>query len=245
MSRLEPMARQPAAPSLVEMIGVSKVYGRGEAAVWALAGVDLAIHEGQFVAVMGASGSGKSTCMNILGGLDHPTQGRYLFRGVDVGNLDRDQLALLRRHYIGFVFQSFNLLSRTTALENVTLPLLYLGVKRRERRERALAVLDLVGLSDRANHTPAQLSGGQMQRVAIARALVSEPSVILADEPTGNLDSKRSAEIMELLVRLNAERGITIALVTHEPEMAAYAQRVLWFSDGELLKDGTPAEVLS
>lgn len=232
------------APPLVKLVDIHKHYGRGDAEVRALDGVDIVIQSGEFTAVMGSSGSGKSTCMNIVGGLDRPTSGQYLFRGVDVGHLDNDQLALLRRHYIGFVFQSFNLLARTSALDNVMLPLIYKRVPRRERRERAMAKLELVGLADRAGHTPQQLSGGQQQRVAIARALVSEPSVILADEPTGNLDSKRTGEIMELLARLNAEQGITIMLVTHEPEMAAWVKRVLWFSDGRLQKDGTPREIL-
>jgi len=227
----------------IELVGIHRHYGHGEAQVRALDGVDMSIHAGQFVAVMGSSGSGKSTCMNIVGGLDRPTAGRYLFQGVDVGALDNDQLALLRRHYIGFVFQSFNLLARTSALDNVMLPLVYRRVPRRERRERAMAKLELVGLADRAGHTPQQLSGGQQQRVAIARALVSEPALVLADEPTGNLDSKRSAEIMALLARLNADEGITIMLVTHEPDMAAWVQRVLWFTDGRLERDGPPEEV--
>jgi putative ABC transport system ATP-binding protein len=182
--------------------------------------------------------------MNILGCLDAPTDGAYLFRGVDVGKLDRDQRALLRRHYIGFVFQGFNLLSRTTALENVELPLVYRRVRARERRERALTALAAVGLSGREDHTPAELSGGQQQRVAIARALVSDPHLLLADEPTGNLDSARSHEIMELLVSLNRERGITVVLVTHESDMAEYAQRVVEFKDGRILNDrpgGRPA----
>jgi putative ABC transport system ATP-binding protein len=230
--------------ALIQLVDIRKVYGRGDAEVRALDGIDMRIDVGEFTAVMGSSGSGKSTCMNIVGGLDRPTSGRYLFRGVDVGSLDNDQLALLRRHYIGFVFQSFNLLARTSALDNVMLPLVYKRVPRRERHERAMAMLELVGLADRADHTPQQLSGGQQQRVAIARALVSEPSVILADEPTGNLDSKRSAEIMELLARLNADQRITIMLVTHEPDMAAWVKRVLWFSDGRLQKDGTPKTVL-
>ncbi|MCB9735484.1 MAG: ABC transporter ATP-binding protein [Deltaproteobacteria bacterium] len=227
------------------MHGIKKFYGQGEARVRALDGLDLIIHEGEYVAVMGSSGSGKSTCMNILGALDVPTEGTYAFKGVDVARLDRDQLALLRRQYIGFVFQSFNLLARTSALENVELPLLYRGYSRSRRRALALEKLAMVGLADRAKHTPSELSGGQQQRVAIARALVTDPAVILADEPTGNLDSQRSREIMELLVRLNEERGISICLVTHEPDLAVYAKRVLWFQDGRMLKDGTPQEVLS
>ncbi len=232
------------APALVRIEGLHKVYGAGDTFVHALRGVDLTLREGEFVAVMGSSGSGKSTFMNMLGALDRPTEGRYWFRGVDVGPLGRDERALLRRHYLSFVFQSFNLLPRTTALENVELPLIYRGVRKAARRKRAMEMLAMVGLADRADHTPAQLSGGQQQRVAIARALTADPALILADEPTGNLDSARSAEIMELLVRLQRERGLTIAMVTHEPEMAAYAGRVLWFEDGLVKRDGTPAEVL-
>jgi putative ABC transport system ATP-binding protein len=190
---------------------------------------------------MGSSGSGKSTCMNIVGCLDVPTSGSYRFRGVDVGSLDADQRALLRRHYVGFVFQGFNLLARTSALENVELPLVYRRVPARERRARALEALAAVGLSDRASHTPAELSGGQQQRVAIARALVSEPSLLLADEPTGNLDSARKIEIMELLVRLNRDRGITIAMVTHEADLAVYVSRVIMFKDGRIVDQGAPS----
>ncbi len=231
-------------PPLIELRGVERRYGAGDTAVVALAGVDLIVEAGEFTAIMGSSGSGKSTCMNILGALDTPTAGRFLFRGLDVGSLDRDQLALLRRHELGFVFQSFNLLARTSALDNVMLPLVYQGVPRREREARALEALARVGLADRAHHGPQQLSGGQQQRVAIARAIASEPAVILADEPTGNLDSARSAEIMDLLARLNAERGLTILVVTHEPEMAVWARRVLWFSDGRIAQDGPPSTVL-
>jgi putative ABC transport system ATP-binding protein len=216
--------------TLIELRGVRRIYGRGEAEVRALDGVDLTIERGEFVAVMGASGSGKSTCMNILGCLDSPSEGEYLFDGVPVGGLDRDQRALLRRLHLGFVFQGFNLIARTTALENVELPLLYRGI-------RAIAALEAVGLADRAGHMPNELSGGQQQRVAIARALVTEPSVLLADEPTGNLDSQRSAEIMELLVRLRDERNLTIVMVTHEAEMADYAARVVTFRDGKVLLD--------
>jgi putative ABC transport system ATP-binding protein len=223
--------------ALVSLHGITKVYGEGASEVRALDGVDLDIVERDFVAVMGASGSGKSTCMNILGCLDAPTDGTYLFRGVDVTNLSHDQRALLRRHYLGFVFQGFNLLARTTALENVELPLIYRRVAARERHERALIALDIVGLADRATHTPAELSGGQQQRVAIARALVTEPSLLLADEPTGNLDSARSADLMQLLVRLNEERGLTIVMVTHEDEMAAFARRLIEFRDGRILSD--------
>ena len=222
---------------LVELKRVSKIYGSGESEVRALRGIDVAIGEGEFVAVMGASGSGKSTCMNILGCLDAPTDGAYLFRGVDVTHLTGDQRALLRRHYLGFVFQGFNLLARTTALENVELPLIYRRVSAKERRQRALSALSVVGLLERAGHTPAELSGGQQQRVAIARALVTEPRLLLADEPTGNLDSARSVELMELLVRLNEERALTIVMVTHEDDMAAFARRVLEFRDGQITGD--------
>jgi putative ABC transport system ATP-binding protein len=224
--------------AVVEFQGVSKIYGEGDTEVRALDQVDLRIDEGEFVAIMGSSGSGKSTCMNIVGCLDVPTGGTYLFRGVDVGSLDSDQRALLRRHYVGFVFQGFNLLARTSALENVELPLAYRRIPSRERRERALAALDAVGLADRYRHTPAELSGGQQQRVAIARALVCEPSLLLADEPTGNLDSSRKVEIMELLVKLNEERNITIAMVTHEPGMEAFVGRVILFRDGKVVDHG-------
>lgn len=234
----------PEAP-LIQLEGVHKIYGEGQTEVRALDGVSLTINAGEFVAVMGPSGSGKSTCMNMLGALDRPTLGSYRFRGVDVGQCDRDQLALLRRHYLGFVFQSYNLLARTSALDNVVLPLIYQRVPHRERVRRGLEMLDLVGLADRADHGPAQLSGGQQQRVAIARALVSNPDVVLADEPTGNLDTARSNELLGLLQRLNRERGITVVMVTHEAEAAAFAQRVLWFVDGKLHRDGTPEEVLS
>jgi putative ABC transport system ATP-binding protein len=222
---------------LIELRKVTKVYGAGEAAVHALAGIDLQIDDGEFVAVMGPSGSGKSTCMNILGCLDTPTAGHYLFRGADVGTLSRDQLSLLRRYYIGFVFQGFNLLKRTTARENLELPLVYRGVAPAERRERALAALAQVGLEGRENHSASELSGGQQQRVAIARALVTEPSVIFADEPTGNLDSARSHEIMKLLSDLNAQKNITIVLVTHEKDIAAFAKRQIRFLDGHIETD--------
>lgn len=233
-----------ATPPLIELRGVQKIYGEGETRVAALAGVDVTIERGEFVMVMGASGSGKSTCMNILGCLDSPTTGAYRFAGVDVAGLDRRQLALLRRRFVGFVFQSFNLLPRTSALENVALPLVYQGVGSRDRDRRALAALRDVGLADRAGHTPAQLSGGQQQRVAIARALVSEPAVLFADEPTGNLDTERSREILDLLATLNHQRRITIVMVTHEPELAAFASRLLIFRDGRIVADGPPAEVL-
>ena len=224
-------------PPLIELKKVCKSYGSGEAQVIALDGIDLAIAEGEFVAVMGPSGSGKSTTMNILGCLDTPTSGQYLFRGVDVSSLDRDQRARLRRYYIGFVFQGFNLLKRTSALENLELPLLYRGVPRRERRERAMQALAQVGLADRAHHTSAEMSGGQQQRVAIARALVTEPSVMFADEPTGNLDTRRSHELMELLVKLNSQRQLSIVLVTHEEDIATYARRQVRFLDGAIASD--------
>jgi putative ABC transport system ATP-binding protein len=222
---------------LIELRGVTKIYGSGEAQVIALAGIDLSIDNGEFVAVMGPSGSGKSTAMNILGCLDTPTGGHYFFRGTDVGALSRDQRALLRRYYIGFVFQGFNLLKRTTAVENLELPLVYRGVPKAERHAQALKVLEQVGLSNRADHTSAELSGGQQQRVAIARALVTHPSVVFADEPTGNLDSQKSHEIMALLRKLNDESGITIVLVTHEEDVAAYAKRQVRFHDGRIVSD--------
>jgi putative ABC transport system ATP-binding protein len=199
--------------------------------------VDLHIHRGEFVAVMGPSGSGKSTFMNIVGCLDEPTSGTYRFEGLDIGELNKDQLALLRRHYLGFVFQGFNLLGRTSALENVELPLLYRGVSLHERRERGQEALEEVGLKGRERHSPAELSGGQQQRVAFARAIVTEPIVLLADEPTGNLDTRTSIEIMELMVALNKERGITIIMVTHEPAMAEYAHRLVSFVDGVVRSD--------
>jgi putative ABC transport system ATP-binding protein len=219
------------APPLIELHGITKTYGQGTAAFQALKGVSLSIARGEFVAIMGASGSGKSTMMNILGCLDTPTSGTYAFDGFEVQSLSKDQRSLLRRKYLGFVFQGFNLLSRTSALENVELPLLYRGEKKAVRREAAMKSLDLVGLGPWAEHTPAELSGGQQQRVAIARALVTDPDVLLADEPTGNLDTERSIEIMELLADLN-RGGITILLVTHEADMAAYAQTIVHFRDG-------------
>jgi len=217
---------------LIALKGVTKVYGTGLAAMRALQGIDLHIDPDEFVAVMGPSGSGKSTCMNILGCLDTPTSGAYLFEGVEVGKLSRDQRALLRRHYLGFVFQGYNLLNRTSALENVELPLIYRGTPARERRARALQALEAVGLKGWETHTPGELSGGQQQRVAIARAIVTDPAVLFADEPTGNLDSACSREIMELLTALNRERGITIVMVTHEHDMAAFAKRTIRFLDG-------------
>ena len=223
--------------TVIDLDDVHKVYGEGEAEVRALDGVDLSVRRGEFVAVMGASGSGKSTCMNIVGCLDAPTTGAYRFCGVDVGGLDRDARALLRRHFIGFVFQGFNLLSRTTALENVELPLVYQRIPSRERRERARRALARVGLSGREHHTPAELSGGQQQRVAIARALAAEPRLLLVDEPTGNLDSARTHEIMRLLVDLGREHELTIVMVTHEDETAAYADRIVEFRDGRVLRE--------
>jgi putative ABC transport system ATP-binding protein len=217
---------------LIEFRGVTKVYGEGHASMQALGGIDLRIDEGEFVAIMGPSGSGKSTCMNILGCLDTPTSGTYLFRDVDVGQLTRNQRALLRRYYQGFVFQGYNLLNRTSALENVELPLIYRGAPAYHRREKALKALDTVGLKGWESHTPGELSGGQQQRVAIARAIVTEPTVLLADEPTGNLDTARSREIMELLNALKINQGITIIIITHEPDMAAYANRLIHFRDG-------------
>ena len=216
---------------LIELTGITKTYGQGSAAFQALKGIDLGIAQGEFAAIMGASGSGKSTMMNILGCLDTPTSGTYDFEGFEVQALSKDQRSLLRRKYLGFVFQGFNLLARTSALENVELPLLYRGEKKAARREAAMKALDLVGLGPWASHTPAELSGGQQQRVAIARALVTDPEVLLADEPTGNLDTERSIEIMQLLAELN-RAGITILLVTHEAEMAAFAKTIVHFRDG-------------
>ena len=220
-----------AAP-LISLRGVTKRFGEGAAAFQALKGVDLDIGEGDFVAVMGPSGSGKSTTMNILGCLDVPSSGSFTFKGVHVEGLDRDQRSLVRRRYLGFVFQGFNLLARTTALENVELPLLYRGESAAVRRRQGMAALDKVGLAEWATHTPAELSGGQQQRVAIARAIVTHPDVLLADEPTGNLDSERSVEIMQLLTALNRDSGITVLMVTHEPEMAAFARTIVHFKDG-------------
>jgi ABC-type lipoprotein export system ATPase subunit len=222
---------------LIELKNLVKVYGQGEAQVRALDGVNLHVKEGEFIAVMGPSGSGKSTAMNIIGCLDRPTSGSYLYRGVELGCLDRKRRALFRRNYLGFVFQGFNLLARTTAIENVELPLIYRGMGFRERRKRAIEALDRVGLKSRALHAPSQLSGGQQQRVAIARAIVANPSVLLADEPTGNVDTKTSHEIMNLLVSLNREQGITILMVTHEPDTAAYSSRLVHFLDGRIDSD--------
>jgi putative ABC transport system ATP-binding protein len=222
---------------LIELQGLTKVYGTGQAAMHALRGIDLLIGEGEFVAVMGPSGSGKSTCMNILGCLDTATTGAYRFRRVEVGKLSRNQRTKLRRFYLGFVFQGFNLLSRTSALENVELPLIYRGIHAHERRAHALQALEIVGLKGWESHTPGELSGGQQQRVAIARAIVTSPAVLFADEPTGNLDTARSREIMDLLTELNREQGVTIVMVTHDPDMAAYAKRIVRFLDGHVESD--------
>ncbi len=233
-----------AAPTpVIELRDVTKVYGHGEAEVCAMDGVNISIASGEFVAIMGPSGSGKSTAMNMIGCLDSPTSGEYLFNGVQVGKLTQDQHALLRRNYLGFVFQGFNLLARTSALENVELPMIYKGMPAAERRKRAREALAKVGLAGRESHDPSELSGGQQQRAAIARALVGDPQVILADEPTGNLDTKLSIEIMELLKKLNERDHITIVMVTHEEEMAAYAHRVIWMVDGKVESTGTPDEV--
>lgn len=223
--------------ALIELNRIRKVYGQGETEVVALAGVDLVIERGEFVAVMGPSGSGKSTTMNVIGCLDTPTSGSYRFNGIEVTALDRNGRALLRRNHLGFVFQGFNLLKRTSAIENVELPLVYRGEKAAIRREKARDALARVGLAGRENHTQAELSGGQQQRVAIARAIVTEPELLLADEPTGNLDSERSREIMELLVDLNRSHNITVVMVTHEPDMADFARRQIRFRDGRIIAD--------
>ncbi|TPK64481.1 ABC transporter ATP-binding protein [Mesorhizobium sp. B2-4-19] len=221
---------------------VWKSYGQGEAKVHALAGVDLAIRRGEFVAIMGPSGSGKSTAMNIIGCLDTPTAGTYSFLGVDAGRLDRNRRAMLRNLYVGFVFQGYNLLARTTAAENVELPLIYRGVASRERRDLAMQALAQVGLVGREHHTPAELSGGQQQRVAIARAIVTRPMLLVADEPTGNLDTARTHEIMELLTKLNKELGLTVTMVTHEADVADYAERTIRFLDGHVASDDVNLE---
>jgi putative ABC transport system ATP-binding protein len=228
----------------IALRGVSRFYGAGASEVRALDNVDFAVRSGEFVALMGPSGAGKSTCLNILGCLDRPTSGEYFFQGVDVARLPRGQRALLRRHFIGFVFQGFNLLNRTTALENVELPLIYRRVPRKERHARAKETLALVGLTGREEHTPGELSGGQQQRVAIARAIVTDPKVVLADEPTGNLDTATGEEIMKLLTRLNEESGLTIVMVTHEPSIAAFAEREVVFRDGRIASDRPTREVL-
>jgi putative ABC transport system ATP-binding protein len=230
---------------LIELHGITKRYGTGDAAFLALRGVDLTIHSGEFVAIMGPSGSGKSTLMNLLGCLDTPTGGSYKFKGIEVETLNKDQRSLLRRHALGFIFQGFNLLARTSALENVELPLLYRGFTRKQRQKLAREALAQVSLSDKERNTPAELSGGQQQRVAIARAIVTRPDTLFADEPTGNLDSKTTVEIMELLHRLNADRGISIIMVTHEDEVAASARRVISVRDGLISSDTTKSEVIS
>lgn len=230
-----------AAP-LIAFRQVSKVYGRGEATIRALDKVDLTIAQGEFVSIMGPSGSGKSTAMNIIGGLDMPSTGEYVFQGIPTSGFSRAQLTLLRRHMLGFVFQGFNLLARTSAVENVELPLVYRGMGHTERRRRAMAALGQVGLLGREGHTTQELSGGQQQRVAIARAIVTDPAVLLADEPTGNLDTKTSIEIMDLITRLNRENGITVIMVTHEEDIAARARRLLRFVDGHLVSDELQAK---
>lgn len=222
--------------TVVDLVDVTKVYTMGEQRVEALRGITFAAERGEFIAIMGASGSGKSTCMNILGCLDVPTTGSYRLEGTAVGALSRNELAAVRNRRLGFVFQGFNLLARTTARENVELPLIYGGVAASERRDRAIAALALVGLAERADHYSNQLSGGQQQRVAIARALVNEPALLLADEPTGNLDSATSIEIMKIFRELNG-RGITIIMVTHEPDIAAWAGRAITFRDGLIIAD--------
>ncbi|GAB0173877.1 ABC transporter ATP-binding protein [Helicobacter trogontum] len=218
----------------IQLDSITKIYGKGKNTFQALHGVDLEIKKGEFVALMGPSGSGKSTMANILGCLDVATTGKYYFNGVDVFKLTRTQRALLRRHYMGFIFQGFNLLSRTSALENVELPLIYRGMHKKERQKIALEALDMVGLADWSHHSSGELSGGQCQRVAIARAIVMRPLFLLADEPTGNLDTKRSKEVMEILTRLNYDMNITILMVTHEPDMAQYAHRAIHFLDGNI-----------
>ncbi|RCX09483.1 ABC transporter ATP-binding protein [Extensimonas vulgaris] len=245
----QPSASPPPSPPpsqpLISLRGVTKVYGEGALAFQALKGISLDVQQGDFVAIMGPSGSGKSTAMNILGCLDHPSTGAYLFRGVHVEGLTRDERALLRRRYFGFVFQGFHLLPRTTALENVELPLLYRGEPAAKRHAAAAQALADVGLKGWEHHTSAELSGGQQQRVAIARAIVTAPAVLLADEPTGNLDTHRSHEIMELLWRLNVEHGITVLMVTHEHDMADYARRIVHFVDGQVERDApNPAPLM-
>lgn len=226
---------------LIEFRNVVKEYGMGEATIRALSGVDLAIHKHEFVAIMGPSGSGKSTAMNIIGCLDVATSGDYLFQGISTSGFSGGQLTLLRRHMLGFVFQGFNLLPRTSAVENVELPLVYRGTPAHERRQLAMRALERVGLKGREGHTTQELSGGQQQRVAIARAIVTNPAVLLADEPTGNLDTKTSIEIMDLITELNREQGITVIMVTHEDDIAAHAKRLLRFVDGHLSSDSMNA----
>jgi putative ABC transport system ATP-binding protein len=229
-----------AQPPLIDLRGLTKTYGTGDASFLALRGVDLTIQRGEFVAIMGPSGSGKSTLMNILGCLDTASSGSYRYQGIEVGKLDTNQRSLLRRHALGFIFQGFNLLARTSALENVQLPLLYRGLSSKERRDQGVAALTSVGLPTKLRNTPAELSGGQQQRVAIARAIVTNPSTLFADEPTGNLDSTTTREVMELLRRLNEDRGITVIMVTHEDEVAACAKRIVRVRDG-LIESDTPS----
>jgi putative ABC transport system ATP-binding protein len=233
----QPPAPQPGSPPVIQIEHVHKVYDLGEVQVHALRGISINIQPGEFVAIMGASGSGKSTFMNIVGCLDRPTRGRYLLEGADVAGLSKQELARIRNRKIGFVFQGFNLLARTTAMENAELPVIYAGAPREERHRRAMVALKRVGLEGREHHYPSQLSGGQQQRVAIARALVNDPAIVLADEPTGNLDSRTSVEIMDIFQRLNEEQGMTIVLVTHEHDISAYAKRAVIFRDGKIRKD--------
>jgi putative ABC transport system ATP-binding protein len=233
----QPTASPAKSTAMIRLDAVHKTYDLGEVQVFALRGVSLEIRAGEFVAIMGASGSGKSTLMNILGCLDKPTRGHYYLDGIDVSGMTKTELARIRNRKIGFVFQQFNLLARTSALENVELPTIYAGIPIEERDKRAKDALEKVGLADRAHHHPSQLSGGQQQRVAIARALVNRPAILLADEPTGNLDSRTSVEIMDIMQRLNLEQGITAILVTHEPDIARYAKRIIEFRDGKVKKD--------
>ncbi|HLN98209.1 MAG TPA: ABC transporter ATP-binding protein [Pyrinomonadaceae bacterium] len=242
-SRVQPASiatlaeREPEARAVIQLDHIHKIYTMGDVDVHALRGVSLTIREGEFVAIMGASGSGKSTTMNIIGCLDRPTRGQYILDGEDVSEMSKDERADIRCQKLGFVFQGFNLLSRTSALENVELPMLYAGVETGQRKQRAQDALEAVGLKGREQSHPNQLSGGQQQRVAVARALVNNPALILADEPTGNLDSRTSVEVMDIFQRLNRERGITLVLITHEPDIAEYAQRVVVFKDGKIKKD--------
>ena len=236
-TRTDPRRREGAETASIQVENIHRVYSLGEVQVHALRGVTLTVRAGEFVAIMGASGSGKSTFMNLIGCLDHPTKGHYLLEGQDVSTLTKHELARIRNRQIGFVFQGFNLLSRTSALENVELPMIYSGIARADRMARSREALRAVGLEGREDHHPAQLSGGQQQRVAIARALVNNPSIILADEPTGNLDSRTSVEIMEVFQRLNDERNMTVLLVTHEPDIARFAKRVVLFKDGKIKRD--------